>query len=145
MIDETYDDEYATCKATFATFRLYHPDLDAGAITAKLGVQPTRTQLRGVAPRDGGRVAVTGGWFLSSEESVSSRDVRRHLDWVLDQLTPVAHELAALQAAGYEADVSCYWLSASGHGGPGIRPSAAAKLVSLGLEVWFDVYFDSEM
>ena len=141
MKDEQYVDDYATCAATYATFRLYHLELDPTVVTARLRIQPSHVQRRGDIRSKNAPPARVGGWFLSSENAIDSRDVRRHLDWILDQLLPVSDELAALRAAGYDADVSCYWVSASGHGGPSINPSQSEKLVHLGLEVSFDVYF----
>ena len=42
-------------------------------------------------------------------------------------------------------DICCFWLSASGHGGPTVSPKQMAKLVELNLEVWWDIYyFDDE-
>jgi hypothetical protein len=40
-------------------------------------------------------------------------------------------------------DISCYWLSFSGHGGTSVRPAQMSELARLGLEQWFDVYFGS--
>jgi hypothetical protein len=80
------------------------------------------------------------GWFLSSDGEVESRDVRLHLDWLLSRIAPQAEAILALQREGCRMDVSCYWVSASGHGGPSVRPAQMGELARLGLELWFDVY-----
>lgn len=129
-----YDDDYSTCKATYATLRIYGVPPDD--VTETLGLQPSETQR---ATTD--RVVRPNGWFLSSKERISSRDVRQHLDWLLDCLLPKADALARLRGIGATADISSYWLSASGHGGPTISPQQAEKLATLGLDCWFDVYF----
>lgn len=86
------------------------------------------------------RVAPTGGWFLSSQDQVISKDVRRHIAWILDQMAGGEHQLLKLQDEGYETDIFCYWLSASGHGGPELDPELMQRLVSLRLLVGFDVH-----
>jgi hypothetical protein len=45
---------------------------------------------------------------------VDSRDFRRHLDWLLDQLDGRTESLLALQESGWTAYASVYWLSRSG-------------------------------
>ncbi len=82
----------------------------------------------------------TGGWFLSSEGSVESKDVCRHIVWVLDRLAGKENELLRLLDEGHEAYVFCYWLSASGHDGPELSHEVMRRLVSLKLDIAFDVY-----
>jgi hypothetical protein len=85
------------------------------------------------------------GWFLSSEDKVASKDVRRHLDWLLDLIWPARLPLADLQqTSGVKIDVNCVWWSASGHGGPTLWPEQMGRLAELGLECGFDVYFFGE-
>ena len=80
-------------------------------------------------------------WFLSSKLSVDSKNVRRHLDWVLDQLGGRRVALRDLAERGAKLDVNCYWVSASGHGGPMLSPPQLTKLADLEIELQFDVYF----
>jgi hypothetical protein len=137
-----YNDEYPTCAGTHATVCVYHADLDPAEVTARLGVASTTAQRRGDTRPSTGRVSI-GAWFLSSVDAVASRDLRRHIDWVLDELGESAAVLAELRAAGCKTIVSCYWTSAAGHGGPTVSPEQMARLAASGLEVSFDVYFAS--
>jgi hypothetical protein len=132
--------DYPTCERTYATLRIYPEVLDPSVVTARLGIEPSNWQRRGESRLSGGRPAKLHGWFLSSDGAVASRDVRRHLDWLLAQLTPRVSAVHALQADGCSMDVSCFWVSASGHGGPSVRPAQMGELARLGLELWFDVY-----
>jgi hypothetical protein len=131
-----YSDDYSTCSSTFATLRVYSQTVSAAEITDALGVQPTRTL------RPEGKSNLHG-WFLSSEGRVESRDLRRHLDWVLDQLAtgpnPTTQVSARIPGRVW-ADVSCLWISAVGHGGPTLSPKQMQRMARLGLECWFDVY-----
>jgi hypothetical protein len=117
------------------TVRIY--GLPAEDVTEALSVRPSETQVEN-AGAGGNR---PHGWFLCSEGNVASRDVRRHLAWCLEQLATHPAELAELRARGAVADVFCYWVSASGHGGPTISPLQAAMLADLQLECGFDIYF----
>jgi hypothetical protein len=137
-------DEYPTCARTFVTLRIYPESLDPDEVTARLGIQPTSWQRRGQVRNPASERPVPAklhGWFLTSKGAVESRDVRRHLAWLLAQLGPRADAIRDLQAGGCRMDVFCYWLSRNGHGGPAVSPAQMSQLARLGLELGFDVYF----
>jgi hypothetical protein len=144
-----YVDDYATCHRTYATLVIVHPDLEPDVVTEGLGIQPSRAHRRGdirnpLAKRP--FIHPRGGWFLSSEDMVQSRDVRRHIDWLLDQVEPKGDVLKQLQSQGYPTVINCFWCTESGHGGPMLWPRQMSRLGALGLELWFDIYdnYDSE-
>jgi len=64
--------------------------------------------------------------------------------WILDQLAGREKELQQLQGQGYQIDVSYYWTSATGHGGPVLDHAIMRRLVSLQLDIWLDVIADQE-
>ena len=72
---------------------------------------------------------------------MDSKDVRRHVDWILGQLVDKTDVLHRLQRAGYRMDISCFWVSKSGHGGPMLGPATMRQLAEANLEIGFDVYF----
>jgi len=73
---------------------------------------------------------------------VISLDIRRHIDWLLGKISPLAEGLAALQAiTGVTMTVQCAWYSRSGHGGPTLWPEQMRALADLNLECGFDIYF----
>jgi hypothetical protein len=133
--------DYPTCERTFATLCIYPESLDPAEVTNRLRIEPTEWQRRGEPRKPGGWPAKRHAWFLSSDGAVESRDVRRHLDWLLSLIVPEADAILALQRDRCLMDVSCYWLSACGHGGPSVRPAQMGELARLGLELSFDVYF----
>ena len=49
--------------------------------------------------------------------------------------------MRALVDRGCLVDICCRWDSASGHGGPNMDPGHMLQLGSLGIAVWFDIYF----
>lgn len=130
-----YDDEYTLCGATHATLRIL--GLDPEEVTRTLALSPTRA-----LPQDArARQAV---WLLESKPAVESKDLRRHLDWILDQLAARRDAVWELVARGGRVDIFCYWASARGHGGPTISPAQSKKLAELEIAVLFDVYFVPE-
>jgi len=106
-----------------------------------LGIQASESQVRGTT-RFGYKVRV-GGWFLSSKGQIESKDVRRHIDWILEQFAGSYEELRQLQAEGYRIDIFCYWLSRSGHGGPTLGPLTMRRLAEANLQLGLDIYFPS--
>jgi hypothetical protein len=134
-----YNDEYPTCARTYATLRLYPGEIDPSSVTQRLGIEPTEWQRSGELWLRSGRPLING-WFLRSRDHVESRDSRRHVDWLLDRVAPKAEAIKGLQETGCKMDISCYWLSRSGHGGPTVSPSQMARLAELNIGLWFDFY-----
>jgi len=138
------DDAYETCERTLATLRIGGENLDPAFVTSQLGIEPTKTQKKGEVHRNSRgleRTSKTGGWFLSSEDHVNSKDVRRHLDWLLERLIPVKDQLRSLQETEeIVMDVNCIWWSA-GDGGPTLWPEQMRLLAELNLECGFYISF----
>ncbi len=136
-----YNDNYETCERTLAELRIYGIDLDPKAITDLLGIQPSSFRRRGDRV---GKVTVipTGSWCLSSEYRVSSLDLRRHVDWLLDILRPHANTLSVIQQmSGVTMYVTCVWWSKFGDGGPTLCPMHMKSLAELSLECRFELAF----
>lgn len=140
-----YDDLYATCEFTYAELRIYPGTLDPISVTQSLGIPPTSTMTKGertVNSLGRERIHPKNGWFLSSEKEVLSKDVRRHLDWLLNKLEPARYELEMLQQTPeVRMDINCIWWSAYAQGGPTLWPEQMAKLAELNLECGFDISF----
>ena len=130
-----YIDDYSTCDETYATLRIYPVDATHFEVSKILGLQPTKfSAINKEKPNN------VNGWFLSSKGHVDSKDSRRHIDWLLDQIETVQTDFMKLTKFEAKADISCYWVSSAGHGGPIISPYQMARLVSLNLDVSWDVY-----
>ena len=83
-----YNDDYAACKATYATQRIYSGELDSDKVTRILGVKPTTFQRQGAIRNPAFKtqdLVKLNGWSFSSKDQIESRDIRRPLDWNLDQ------------------------------------------------------------
>jgi hypothetical protein len=94
------------------------------------------------------RVPKLNVWSLSSEGKVSSKDLRDHLDWLLNFLEDRQEGLALLQARqDVRMNVLCVWWASEGGGGPVLWPEQMQKLAALNLECAFDFqyYGDKEL
>lgn len=130
-----YDDSYHTCAETYAELRIYTGELAPQGVVEALKIKPTMLL---VAGENGARV---NGWFLSTRGQVTSRDVRRHVDWLLEQLLPQEAALHRLQVEPhYWMDVFCYWRSTQRHGGPMLNPKQMQVLAELKLAIGFDCF-----
>ena len=142
-----YDADCPACSETYATFHIVHDDLDPDAGSQQLELQPTEAIRKGDVRNPKARrpyIYKRGGWRFRTESVVQSRDIRRHVDWLLDQLEPSSAQLKRLQAEGYEMEVFCYWVCAGEHGGPRLSPSQMRRLADLGIEIGFDIYFTGD-
>ena len=136
-----YDDNYPTCDSTYATLCIYLHDIDDPAIiTKKLGIQPSRIQVRGEI-RNGKVKKWPAAWFLETSEQVQSKDVRRHIDWLLEYIKDNSDFIKQLQDTNSEIWISCFWASAPGHGGPMLDRDIIKRIAESGLGIYFDVYF----
>ncbi|MCW0218063.1 MAG: DUF4279 domain-containing protein, partial [Prosthecobacter sp.] len=128
------------CVETYATLRFYHKTESPEKVTALLKVEPTKTQVAGSFPNPSAKSRRSSGWFLRSAGYVESRDVRRHVDWILDQVEHAESQIEVLCHQGWRVGVVCYWLSI-GQGGPMLDPAQMIRLVRLNLSCGFDVYY----
>ena len=119
--------------------------LDLDEITEKLGVSYSRCIKAGdLKSANLDKRYTHSGWFLESAGHVESRDVRDHLCWLLERIASKRAPLQEFRERGYLVDICCRWDSAWGHGGPTLDPAQLLQLGSLGIEVWFDIYFDGK-
>ena len=137
-----FDDDYPSCEETYATLRVFSEASTAADITEALGVEPTEFFSKGDSFGGKGQLRSHSGWLLSTRGHVTSRDARRHLAWLLERLRAKKDALESLRNSGAELDISCYYVS-MGQGGPAMSAEQMLELGNLGLDVWWDIYFDS--
>jgi hypothetical protein len=126
---------------TYATFRAFSESLDPDEVSRALGIEPTKCFRAGDERKPNRPYAPyrSGGWLLSTE-AFESRDIREHVDRLLDRLEPSAPALARLVEEGARCSVFCFWSSDNGQGGPQLDPTQMARLAALNLPILFDVY-----
>lgn len=133
-----YDDDFPTCLETYASLRIYSHSMSPTEITKVLKVAPTRQFAMGES-HSKGLARKYHGWVLCTQNQVTSRDTRRHVDWILSRIADKGWELDELRAQGAEMDISCLWVSI-GQGGPILSPPQMKSLAQLSLDIWWDVY-----
>jgi hypothetical protein len=139
-----YDDSYPTCLETFSTLRISSDELSPVEITSLLHVAPTRTFRKGDVHGHSRLHRKANGWFYSTKEQSDSRDTRRHIDAILSALDGKIQVIKKLHNSGCKIDITSYWVSSTGQGGPCLMPEQMLKLGALGIPVWWDVYFENE-
>ena len=128
-----------SCLETYATLRIFSETLHADEVTRRLGVQPTKR--RPINPESKYRhERESHYWGWSSDRQLTSTEGLDHIRAVIELLRGKEEALKSLQRAGCQTDLCCYWVS-SGQGGPFLDVEALSALSSLGLEIWWDVYF----
>lgn len=141
------NDSDPDCDRTVATLAIYH--IDPILVTQKLNLVPTGGQKKGFPKvmRSGKtEIGTIDSWLLSSENHTSSKDVRKHLNWLLDQIEPVAKQLKELQQLPeVKMTIWCVWWSASGGGGPTLWPEQMERMGKFNLECNFSfAHYDEE-
>lgn len=135
---------FETCAECFARLMIYpgarHPD----EISEILKIQPTAISVAGErATNSRGRVreVKSSGWFLSTENHMKSKDIRQHIDWLVEIIMPHRHSLKIIQEmSDVKMTLRCVWFSLLGHSGPVLWPEQMRALADLDLECSFDIY-----
>ena len=133
-----YDDKYPTCLDTFVTLRIESNEVDPERVAKELRITPSSVQTKGHLRNR--RKIELNAWFLSSERNVKSKDSRRHIDWLLAKLHPKRLIIKKMCKKGFRIDISCYWTSTQGHGGPTLSTKQLVKLGELGIDFSYDFY-----
>ena len=141
----TFDDEYPTCQETYVTLQIFLPEtLKPDDVTTALCTLPTKSFKKGESFGSRGHVRRHSAWLLCSRGAVTSKDTRRHLAWLLERLSSRKDGIEFLRNSGAELNISCYYVSI-GQGGPTMSAEQMIEFGRLGLDVWWDIYFASDV
>ncbi|MCQ8233626.1 DUF4279 domain-containing protein [Pectobacterium carotovorum] len=140
--------DFQTCLECHALLAIYPGEMHPDNISELLNIEPTERFVAGDEITNSiGRTRKVNisSWFLSSENNVDSKDLRTHIDWVIDKLNGSHSGLRELQStSGVKMSLRCVWWSATGHSGPVLWPEQMKALADLDLECAFDIYFFPE-
>lgn len=131
--------EYPNVYKTHATFRLWGKYLNPLEVTRQLGLAPSYAHAPGEV-RQSGKVWDRGHWDICSEGHVDSKELTVHITWLLDQLEPVAAQLAVLRSGPVQADIFCLWMLQYSQGGITLDPDLLDRLAVLDLALGLDIY-----
>lgn len=139
------------CEKTNVTLCIYNIDPDL--VTERLGIKPTTDQKVGVErimPSGRKRIGHMNSWLLSSKSwfkaianPVSSKDIRTHLDWLLNLIEPSASQLLELQQMpDVKMVIRCSWWSTEKNGGSfALWPEQMEKMAKMNLECDLDISY----
>lgn len=139
-----YDDSYLACSETHSTLRIYHEDRSPSEVTSRLKIEPSDQMMKSRKRSEKSKQLTFNGWFLESRNVVDSLDSRRHIDWILDQLSGRRNQIRTMLQEGFKIDILSFWVSKSGNGGPTLSPFQMERLADLQIEIWWDVYFSGD-
>lgn len=135
MTNETHhrspiDDSNPGCHETWSELRLRSVHLSLEEVVRVLDLTPGEVEDLDPANRSPIR-----SFALSSRGRVSSRSLRRHLDWLLAKLSGREEALAALRLQNVTMDILCPW---QGDGGTTLWPVQMRAIAALGLDFAID-------
>lgn len=136
-------EENGNCLMAHATFRVVGEELDPDAVSAALNLIPSHSLRRDqfVPTATEVRRQETGVWLLKSESKVASTSLERHLVYLLDQVEPGVAALDELRRSqAVTIDFFCFWMSATGHGGPIFSAPLMQRVAAVGAELGIDFY-----
>ena len=138
-----YADSYPTSVETDSTLRVFSDEIPPEEITKLLQIDPTSAFRKGGLHCRGKLKRKAHGWFYSTRKLSSSKDTRRHIDLILTVLEGKGDAVEKLHTGGCKMDIVSYWVSA-GQGGPWLMPQQMLKLGTLGIEIWWEIWFRGE-
>jgi Domain of unknown function (DUF4279) len=144
--DENPLGENANCEYTHVAFRLGGDRLRPEVIERRTGLVGDFGAEKGrIRPsRREGRPAIkqrTGVWYTTTENRIASTSLERHVLFLLERVEPVAGELRALmEEQGLRADFHCYWVSATGQGGPIVTAETLSRMGAIGATLGFEFH-----
>ena len=130
------------CTKTFATLCIASKDIHSDEITTILGVFSTETRPIDRSSKYKNRRG-HHCWFFSTKFLSRSLDNAEHLQLLLKTLNGKSKELELLRRRGCILDIFCRWDS-DGQGGFNLTTDLMKQLLEYGLEVTWDIYFDSD-
>lgn len=139
------DDDYGTCEWTAATLAIY--DIDPAIISTKLNITPSSSETIGkprIMPSGVERIGTNHSWLFSTKQiELNSKDLRTHLNWLLDKIEPFETGLKELQQiTGVKMAIRCSWRSKYGDGGPTLWPEQMERMAKLNLELTMSFLYE---
>lgn len=138
------NEEYPTCNECWASFNIISDSVNPDKITEKLNIKPTRQNKKGdlfVNVLNKSTQKVINGWFIESEGVIKSKDLRDHVDYVLDFLVPIKDKILEIQKwDDIKMTLTCSWWGFM-HCGPTLWPVQLEKMSMLNIAI--EIYFAS--
>jgi hypothetical protein len=116
----------------YVSFSITGKEISLEELTAKLGIQPEASLVRGTHSY----------WDITSENrGFPSNDPMPHFEWLIGILEPAESKIREILAEkNINARVSCFWITPDGRINLELEPDMIARFARLNLKIWFDIY-----
>jgi hypothetical protein len=113
----------------------------AGEITAVIGISPTREYEKGdiISRKSPKPVRRQNSMWMIESGLPESADIEDHILSLCDKIQPCSEALNSLRS-DCDVDIFCGYFSESGQAGFSLSNQVLGRVVSLGLDLIFDVY-----
>ena len=132
------------CEDTHATLRFVHDNLDPDLITRAVHITPDAAHKRGAmrVSKSGKTYPYPRGVWNVNTRGWPSRNLEAHVVRLLDRVEPSADRIRNVIQSNpeYRFEIMCFWMSATGQGGPSFSPSTLSRIAALGATLDFDIY-----
>ncbi len=138
MLFEEVKQSNSRCK-TYAYFYVSDFAGEASEITCKLGLEPTKTWLKGDAwlpnkPR------AFSCWELYSPVDCAEIFLDTHLKAILDIIEPKRTQILELREQGYSIGINCVGYYYDAHPGFNLSAELLSRLSTFSMDIDFDLY-----
>ncbi|GAA0811009.1 hypothetical protein GCM10009111_02860 [Colwellia asteriadis] len=130
------------CTFTYATLRIFSSELSPEKITDLIGFNPTKVKAINHDSKYK-HEREFNYWAFSTKNLSDSTDNVEHLEIILNNLQDKLEVMCNLHKLNCSTDIFCFWDS-NGQGGPSMTVDLMNRLVSLNLNISWDIYFDDE-
>jgi hypothetical protein len=132
------------CLEAHVSFILGGDNLRPDLITKVLKIQPTYCVKKGDIHTGSyvrGNKAGTGVWFISTKGELKSTNLEEHLIYLINKIgKPSTNFYKLVTELRLRVMFRCFFMSATGQGGPDISIETLRKIVNLGFGLEFDFY-----
>jgi hypothetical protein len=136
-------EENPNCEYTHASFRLGGDGLVTADVETRTGLTGDFSAEKDQLRKSAGRAIrqPKGVWYISSKDRVGSTNLERHILYLLEILEPVKRQLLdVVHEQSLSADFYCYWVSATGQGGPEVTAETLGRISDLDATLGFEFH-----
>jgi Domain of unknown function (DUF4279) len=126
-------------KWSSASLRIAGDTLRPDKITVALGIEPTRSGLKGERVSSRNEALRRTSFWLKTSPLPDERPLQEHLEWVLNLFEP-KHQVLSLISKEHSCDLFCGFSSENGQGGACLGTDLLARLAGLGVSLVLDLY-----
>jgi hypothetical protein len=126
-------------KWSSASLRITGDTLRPDQITVALGIDPTRSGLKGERISSRNDAIRRTSFWLKTSPLPDERPLHEHLEWLLDSFEP-KHQVLSLISKEHSCDLFCGFSSENGQGGACLGTDLLGRLAGFGVPLVLDLY-----